>query len=82
MTSLLSMAAPYLPAMSELVAFPLKFMGPDQQLQIIPLKQPGSGVRAKVTTSSAALVWKAAILHSWITPENVHDLARANSSED
>jgi len=68
------MEASYLPIVTDLITFRLKFMRPDEHLQIIPFKQLGSDIRAKVTTSSSAFIWCTAILASWITPENVKDL--------
>lgn len=68
------MEASYLPIVTDLITFRLKFMRPDEHLQIILFKQLGSDIRAKVTTSSSTLVWCTAILASWITPENVKDL--------
>lgn len=68
------MEASYLPIMTDLITFWLKFMRPDEHLQIIPLKQLGSDIRTKVTASSSTLVWCATILASWITPQNVKDL--------
>lgn len=68
------MEASYLPIVTDLITFRLKFMRPDEHLQIILFEQLGSDIRAKVTTSSSTLVWCTAILASWITPENVKDL--------
>lgn len=50
------MEASYLPIMTDLITLWLKFMRPDEHLQIISLKQLGSDIGTKVTASSSTLV--------------------------
>lgn len=73
------MEASYLPIVTDLITFRLEFMRPDEHLQVVPFKEPGSDIRPEVAASSSPLVGCATILAPWVTPQNVQDLATAKA---
>lgn len=68
----------YLPVMADFIPFGLTFMGPNQHLQLVFVKNLGGNIWPKIAASSSTYVWVTAFSASGVTPQDINDLGTTN----